>query len=126
MNQENLLPKKVRLAGARLSGTRETAEHRRGGPQQQAGVKKLLDNSPFFTSLTEAVKRAMKDRKEEKWSHVMAPWDEIGKGYWVIRDSDPNYKYICFSGLRGVVPAEMVDVAWEALAKNNVDTIEEV
>ena len=125
MNQENKLPKEVRQAGIRFSGTREATEHRRGGPEQQAGVKKLLGNSPVFTNLMDAVKQAMKDRKEENWSHVMASWDEGDQRYWVIRDHDPNYKFICFSGLRGVVPAALVDVAWKALT-GGTDTLEEV
>ena len=126
MNQENRLPKEILNAGVRLSGTREMTEHRLGGPAQKAGVKSLLDNSPFFTDLTEAVKQAMQDREEENWSHVMAPWDQEAKKYWVIREKDPNYKFLSFSGLRGVVPASTVDLAWEALTADNTDTIEEV
>ena len=126
MNQESRLPKEILNAGVRLSGTREMTEHRLGGPEQKAGVKKLLDNSPFFTDLIEAVKQAMQDREEKKWSHIMAPWDKEAKKYWVIRENDPNYKFICFSGLRGVVPASMVDYAWEAITADTTDTIEEV
>ena len=125
MNQESRLPKEVLLAGEQLSGSREVTENRRGGPQQQAGSKKLLDNSPFFTDLTDAVKQARQDQKEENWSHVMAPWDKEAKKYWVIRENDPSYKFICFTGLRGVVPASMVDIAWNALT-DATDTIEEV
>lgn len=121
MNQENRLPKEVRLAGIRLSGTREATEHRLGGPQQQAGVKKLLDNSPLFTDLTKAVKQAMQDQKKGRPSHILAPWDETAGKYWVVRQDDPNYRFLSFSGLRGVVPAAMVDVAWDAIATDEIE-----
>lgn len=125
MGQINILPESVRLVGNNMSGMKEEAEYKaRTAPQQiQAKVKALLKNSPSFDSLSDAVKQAKEDFDRGEWSHVVAPWDDNSEKFWVVRENDPNYKYVCFSGLRFVVPAATVDTAWKVLT---TDTIEEI
>ena len=69
------------------------------------------------------MKQAMRDRRAKRWSHILAPWNKNAGKYWVVRRDDPDYGRICFSGLRFVVPAAVVDIAWAAM---NIDTIREV
>ena len=125
MNQENKLPKRVQAAAKSMSGTQAEAEYkaRSAPPEIQRQVKAMLDRSPCFSNLSDAVKRAMQDRKAKRWSHVLAPWSKNAGKYWVVRRDDPDYGLICFSGLRFVVPVAVVDIAWEELT---TDTIEEV
>ncbi len=125
MNQENKLPKRVQAAAKNMSGTQAEAEYkaRSAPPEIQRQVKAMLDRSPCFSNLSDAVKQAMADRKVKRWSYVLAPWSKNAGRYWVVRRDDPDYGLICFSGLRFVVPVSVVDLAWEAL---NTDTIKEV
>lgn len=125
MNQENALPKSVQAAAKNMSGTQAEAEYkaRTAPPEIQRKVKALLDRSRCFSTLSDAVKQAMHDRRAERWSHILAPWSKNAGKYWVVRRDDPDYGLICFSGLRFVVPFTVADAAWEALA---TDTIEEI
>lgn len=128
MNQLRLLPENIRLRGQRITGAREYTEHRLGGPKQQKQVKALLDNSPTFTDLLKAVRllKQYHDQKTPIRSLILTTWDDNPGKFWVIRDDDPNYRAICFSGMRCVVQFGDAEEALKAITTDTTDTIEEV